>query len=127
MYYGWNGDQASVFSEVALNYMDLGSIPTRWLKGNTRIHCKIKIDMEEDNLPTVDQAMACVRVYQMLSNYYRAVYFFRYDRVSKIVYVGGKWSSMQKLTLSPESLLCICFRFTTFTDAFLYLLNSFTE
>ena len=43
--------------------------------------------MEEDDLPTVDQAMACVRVYQMLSNYYRAVYFFRYDQVSRIVYI----------------------------------------
>ena len=43
--------------------------------------------MEEDNLPTVDQAMACVRVYQMFSNCYRAVYFFRYDQVNRVVYI----------------------------------------
>lgn len=45
------------------------------------------ITMEGKLLPTVDQAFAVVRVCQMLSNYYRAMYVFRYDDVQKIVYI----------------------------------------
>jgi hypothetical protein len=38
-------------------------------------------------LPTVEQATSCVRVCQMLSNSYRAIYVFRYDTNRKIVYI----------------------------------------
>ena len=38
-------------------------------------------------MPTVEQAMSCVRVCQMLSNSYRAIYVFRYDTNRKIVYI----------------------------------------
>ncbi|PSB49187.1 hypothetical protein C7B80_03030 [Cyanosarcina cf. burmensis CCALA 770] len=38
-------------------------------------------------MPTVEQALACVRVCQMLSNSYRAIYVFRYDTNRKIVYI----------------------------------------
>lgn len=38
-------------------------------------------------MPTVEQAMACVRVCQMLSNYYQSINLFRYDEFRKIVYI----------------------------------------
>lgn len=38
-------------------------------------------------MPTVDQAFACVRVCQMLSNGYRSINLFWYDDSRKIVYI----------------------------------------
>ena len=38
-------------------------------------------------MPTVDQAFACVRVCQMLSNYYRDIVLFRYDTLTQEVYI----------------------------------------
>ncbi|AFZ33529.1 MULTISPECIES: hypothetical protein [Cyanophyceae] len=38
-------------------------------------------------MPTVEQAFACMRVCQMLSNSYRAIYVFRYDTRRQIVYI----------------------------------------
>ncbi|MBW4621005.1 MAG: hypothetical protein KME17_16805 [Cyanosarcina radialis HA8281-LM2] len=36
---------------------------------------------------TVDQAFACARVCQMLSNFYQDIHLFRYDEIRKIVYI----------------------------------------
>jgi hypothetical protein len=38
-------------------------------------------------LLTVDQAFACARVCQMLSNFYQDIHLFRYDEIRKIVYI----------------------------------------
>ncbi len=37
--------------------------------------------------PSSQQAFACLRVCQMLSNSYRAIYVFRYDTTRQIVYL----------------------------------------
>ncbi|WP_250123076.1 hypothetical protein [Chroococcidiopsis sp. CCMEE 29] len=37
--------------------------------------------------PTVEQAFAAVRVCQLLSNYSRNIYLFRYDDTREIIYV----------------------------------------
>lgn len=38
-------------------------------------------------MPTVEQAVECVYVCQMLSNLYRDIVVFRYDSVTKEVYI----------------------------------------
>jgi len=38
-------------------------------------------------MPTVEQALACVRVCQMLSTCYRPIHLFRYDERREIVYI----------------------------------------
>lgn len=37
--------------------------------------------------PSSEQAFACLRVCQMLSNSYRAIYLFRYDTNRQIIYI----------------------------------------
>lgn len=37
--------------------------------------------------PSTKQSFACVRVCQMLSNSYRAIYVFRYDTTRQIFYI----------------------------------------
>jgi len=40
-----------------------------------------------DQNPTSQQALACLRVCQMLSTSYRAIYLFRYDTTRQIIYI----------------------------------------
>lgn len=42
---------------------------------------------DEVSIPSSQQALACLRVCQMLSNGYRAIYLFRYDTSRQIVYI----------------------------------------
>lgn len=42
---------------------------------------------ERRSCQQVDQAFACVRVCQMLSNYYRDLILFRYDALTEEVYI----------------------------------------
>lgn len=37
--------------------------------------------------PSSQQALACLRVCQMLSNSYRAIFLFRYDTTRQVVYI----------------------------------------
>lgn len=39
------------------------------------------------SIPSSQQALACLRVCQMLSNSYRAIYLFRYDTTRQVVYI----------------------------------------
>jgi hypothetical protein len=39
------------------------------------------------NLPTNNQAQACLRVCQMLSNYFRDIQIFRFDDQTNIVFI----------------------------------------
>jgi hypothetical protein len=41
-------------------------------------------------LLTAEQAFSCVRVCQMLSNLYQAIYLFRYDSKLKTVFILAK-------------------------------------
>ena len=38
-------------------------------------------------IPTVEQMLVCVRVYQTLSNFYTDIYLFRYDEKRKEIYI----------------------------------------
>jgi hypothetical protein len=38
-------------------------------------------------LPTNSQAQACIRVFQMLSNYYRNVELFRFDEETGVIFI----------------------------------------
>ncbi|WP_071588436.1 DUF6888 family protein [Chlorogloeopsis fritschii] len=38
-------------------------------------------------LPTVEQGFACIRVCQMLSNYYRNILLFRFDMKTGTIYI----------------------------------------
>ncbi len=47
-------------------------------------------------MPTDEQAQACLRVCQMLSNGYQPIYLFRYSRNSGIIYIlAGMTESIQ--------------------------------
>jgi hypothetical protein len=53
-------------------------------------------------MPTNEQAQACVRVCQMLSNGYQPIHLFRYSTKSKRVYIlAGVTESIQ--ILIPEN------------------------
>ncbi|MDJ0580688.1 MAG: hypothetical protein QNJ66_11780 [Crocosphaera sp.] len=38
-------------------------------------------------MPTIEQALSCVRVCQMLSNLYQQIYLFRYDSNFKTIFI----------------------------------------
>jgi hypothetical protein len=47
-------------------------------------------------MPTDEQAQACLRVCQMLSNGYQPIYLFRYSRNSRRIYIlAGMTESIQ--------------------------------
>jgi hypothetical protein len=47
-------------------------------------------------MPTDEQAQACLRVCQMLSNGYQPIYLFRYSRNSRKIYIlAGMTESIQ--------------------------------
>jgi hypothetical protein len=47
-------------------------------------------------MPTDEQAQACLRVCQMLSNGYQPIYLFRYSRNSRRIYIlAGIMESIQ--------------------------------
>ena len=45
------------------------------------------MDMEEDDLPTADQAFTCVLLCHRLSNLYQPLYLFRYDDKTAEVFI----------------------------------------
>ncbi|MCY7283589.1 MAG: hypothetical protein LH679_09115 [Cyanobacteria bacterium CAN_BIN43] len=52
-------------------------------------------------MPTIEQAFACVRVCQMLSNGFQPIHVFRYNPKTKIVFVlAGVTESMEILIYS---------------------------
>jgi hypothetical protein len=53
-------------------------------------------------MPTDEQAQACLRVCQMLSNGYQPIYLFRYSRNSRRVYIlAGMTENIQ--IVMPEN------------------------
>ncbi len=38
-------------------------------------------------MPTIEQALSCVRVCQMMSNLYHQIYLFRYDSNFKTIFI----------------------------------------
>ncbi len=56
--------------------------------------------------PTAPQAFKCVELCQMLSNSYRAIYFFRFDEVRNVVYIQAGVESRQdaiQVVVFPDS------------------------
>ncbi|BAZ04320.1 hypothetical protein NIES3974_09530 [Calothrix sp. NIES-3974] len=52
-------------------------------------------------MPTVEQAFACVRVCQMLSDGYQPIYVFRYNPNTKTVFIlAGVTESLEILVFS---------------------------
>jgi hypothetical protein len=52
------------------------------------LYSNLYATIEETTInPTNEQALACVRVCQMLSNYYRDIQLFRYDTQTGEVYI----------------------------------------
>ncbi len=49
-------------------------------------------------MPTTEQALACVRACQMLSNGYQPIHVFRYNQTTKIVFIlAGITESLEVL------------------------------
>lgn len=53
--------------------------------------------------PSPTQSLACVRVCQMLSNSYRAIYVFRYDTTRQIVYIQAGTAAQNDEIEIPRS------------------------
>ncbi|MBD1905431.1 hypothetical protein NDI37_14360 [Funiculus sociatus GB2-A5] len=52
-------------------------------------------------MPTAEQALACVRVCQMLSNGYQPIHVFRYNQNTKTVFIiAGVTESLEVLIFS---------------------------
>jgi hypothetical protein len=52
------------------------------------LYCSTRVTIEESIIyPTAEQALACLRVCQMLSNYYRNIELFRFDDQNGIVFI----------------------------------------
>lgn len=52
-------------------------------------------------MPTSEQALACVRVCQMLSNGYQPIYVFRYNQNTRTVFIlAGVTESLEILVFS---------------------------
>ena len=52
-------------------------------------------------MPTAEQALACVRVCQMLSNGYQPIHVFRYNQNTKAVFIlAGVTESLEVLIFS---------------------------
>jgi hypothetical protein len=52
-------------------------------------------------MPTTEQALACVRVCQMLSNGYQPIYVFRYNQNTETVFIlAGVTESLEILIFS---------------------------
>jgi hypothetical protein len=52
-------------------------------------------------MPTTEQALACVRVCQMLSNGYQPIHVFRYNQNTKTVFIlAGVTESLEILIFS---------------------------
>ncbi|MEH2329272.1 DUF6888 family protein [Nostoc sp.] len=52
-------------------------------------------------MPTAQQALACIRVCQMLSNGYQPIHVFRYNRNTKTVFIlAGVTESLEILIFS---------------------------
>jgi hypothetical protein len=52
-------------------------------------------------MPTIEQAFACVRVCQMLSNGYQLIHVFRYNSNTKTVFIlAGVTESLEILVFS---------------------------
>ena len=52
-------------------------------------------------MPTAEQALACVRVSQLLSNGYQPIHVFRYNQNTKIVFIlAGMTESLEILIFS---------------------------
>jgi hypothetical protein len=50
-------------------------------------------------LPTVEQALSCVRVCQMLSNLYQQIYLFRYDSNFKTIFLLARSENNEELQI----------------------------
>ena len=58
------------------------------LSGTQGLYFSTHAKIEESTIyPTNEQAIACLRVCQMLSNYYRNIELFRFDDQSGIVFI----------------------------------------
>ncbi|MGB5768940.1 MAG: hypothetical protein WBM32_03585 [Crocosphaera sp.] len=50
-------------------------------------------------MPTVEQALSCVRVCQMLSNLYQQIYLFRYDSNFKTIFLLARSENNEELQI----------------------------
>ncbi|ACB52461.1 hypothetical protein cce_3113 [Crocosphaera subtropica ATCC 51142] len=50
-------------------------------------------------MPTVEQALSCVRVCQMLSNLYQQIYLFRYDSNYKTIFILARNDNNEELQI----------------------------
>ncbi len=48
-------------------------------------------------MPTVEQALSCVKVCQMLSNLYQQIYLFRYDSNFKTIFILARNENNEEL------------------------------
>jgi|LakMenE01Jun11ns_1017448.scaffolds.fasta_scaffold8949494_1 hypothetical protein len=53
-------------------------------------------------MPTVNQAIACVRVCQMLSNSYQPIHLFRYNADTRIVFILAGESESLEILIFPD-------------------------
>ena len=53
-------------------------------------------------MPTVDQAIACVRVCQMLSNSYQPIHIFRYNANTNTVFILAGVTESLEVLIFPD-------------------------
>ncbi|WP_009632247.1 DUF6888 family protein [Synechocystis sp. PCC 7509] len=53
-------------------------------------------------MPTNDQAIACVRVCQMLSNGYQPIHVFRYNQKTKTVFILAGITESLEVLIFPD-------------------------
>jgi hypothetical protein len=53
-------------------------------------------------MPTAAQALACVRVCQMLSNGYQPIYIFRYNVYTKVVFILAGVTESIEVVIFPD-------------------------
>ncbi|WP_445253234.1 DUF6888 family protein [Nostoc sp. 106C] len=53
-------------------------------------------------MPTAEQALACVRVCQMLSNGYQPIHVFQYNKNTKTVFILTGMSENLEILIFPD-------------------------
>lgn len=58
--------------------------------------------MKEELLPTEKQMLQAISTLQYLSDFYRPIYLFRYDRVNKIIFIIAGEAENVEITIYED-------------------------
>ncbi|MEM9946710.1 MAG: hypothetical protein AAF810_11665 [Cyanobacteria bacterium P01_D01_bin.36] len=53
-------------------------------------------------MPTLDQALSCMRICQSLSNGYQSIHLFRYDEEENVVFILAGETGSLEITIFPD-------------------------